>query len=252
MNDPGDGRSLGRRSAGATAHRAGAPPRAARPPVEAGRPVVAPILVLAALFAPSSPGSASLGVWFRRGPDRPPLLFFSAAAALVLAWHAFRVRRPGRLVLARVEQATGAPPSSRHRLHRPSRRRRARPHGQALWAAHRARLLASLERGARAACRRPASPAATAALRDSSAILVRRRRLRLCRAGARRAAPRGLHRRRAAGGDRRPHRCLGDPADLYRPRPDFPHEAARPEGTVYSVPAAASSRSAPAAPATST
>ena len=145
MNDSGDGRSLGSEEARAR-QRIERALRRARIVLlwEAVWPVVAPILVLAALFAVVS----WFGLW-RIVPDavRIAVLVLFAVAALVLAWHAFRVRRPGRLAaLARVEQATGA-------LHRPAtaftdrlavgeRDRTA----EALWAAHRTRLLASLER----------------------------------------------------------------------------------------------------------
>ncbi len=106
-------------------------------------PILAPILVLAGLFAIVS----WFGLWrVVSDPVRFVILAAFAAAAIFLAIRAFRLRRPARAAaLARVEMATGA-------LHRPATAFTDRlavgaadPAAEALWMAHRERLLASLD-----------------------------------------------------------------------------------------------------------
>ena len=110
---------------------------------EAVWPVVAPLLVLAGLFAILS----WFGLWrIVADPVRFAILAIFALAAVALAWRAFRLQRPARLAaLARVEQATGA-------LHRPATALTDRlavgerdPTAETLWVAHRTRLLSALE-----------------------------------------------------------------------------------------------------------
>lgn len=107
-------------------------------------PVVAPVLGLAALFAIVS----WFGLWrVVSDPVRIAILVAFAAAAVWLALRAFRLRQPERAAaLARVEQATGA-------LHRPATAYTDTiavgandPAAQALWLAHRTRLLAALDK----------------------------------------------------------------------------------------------------------
>ena len=107
-------------------------------------PVVAPILVLAAFFAVVS----WFGLWrVVSDPVRFVILAAFAVAAVYFAVHFFRVRRPAReAALARVEAATGL-------LHRPATALTDRlavgaddPAAEALWAAHRERLLGTLDR----------------------------------------------------------------------------------------------------------
>ena len=110
---------------------------------EAVWPVVAPIAVLAGLFAIVS----WLGLWrVVSDPVRFVILAGFVLAAVWLAVRAFRLRAPARAAaLLRVEQATGM-------LHRPATAftdtiavGAADPAAQALWLAHRERLLASLD-----------------------------------------------------------------------------------------------------------
>jgi uncharacterized protein (TIGR02302 family) len=105
-------------------------------------PLAAPFVTLAALFAALS----WLGLWrLTATPVRWAILAAFLAAALYLVWRLFRFRLPTRAAaFARVEQATGA-------LHRPATSFADRiatgaadPASQALWIAHRRRLLASL------------------------------------------------------------------------------------------------------------
>lgn len=107
-------------------------------------PLIAPFPVLAALFAALS----WFGLWrITAPPVRLAILAAFAAAIAVALWRLLRFAVPSRAAaFARVEQATGA-------LHRPatavSDRLASRPDdamGQALWAAHRRRMLASLDR----------------------------------------------------------------------------------------------------------
>jgi uncharacterized protein (TIGR02302 family) len=107
-------------------------------------PRLAPLLVLAGLFAVLS----WFGLW-RQVADIPRLgiLIAFAVAAGYFVFRGRDIRRPGRApALARVEQATGA-------LHRPATAYADRlatgasdPTAEVLWAAHRTRLLASLQR----------------------------------------------------------------------------------------------------------
>ncbi len=111
---------------------------------EAIWPIVAPLLVLAGLFAVLS----WFGLW-RVVPDsvRFAILFAFGVAAVYLVVRFFRLRRPARAAaLARIEFATGL-------LHRPATAFTDRlavgsddPAAEALWAAHRIRLLATLDR----------------------------------------------------------------------------------------------------------
>lgn len=111
---------------------------------EAVWPVVAPILVLAGFFAVVS----WFGLWrVVSDPVRYIILAAFVVAAVYLVRHAFRLRRPAReAALARVEIATGL-------LHRPATALTDHlavgaedPAAQALWAAHRTRLLSTLDR----------------------------------------------------------------------------------------------------------
>jgi uncharacterized protein (TIGR02302 family) len=107
-------------------------------------PLLAPFVGLFGLFAILS----WFGLWrFTSAPVRVVVLAAFAAVAAYLAFRAVKFRWPDRTAgLSRVEQATGA-------LHRPAtayadRLATARddPASQALWLAHRQRLLAALER----------------------------------------------------------------------------------------------------------
>jgi uncharacterized protein (TIGR02302 family) len=107
-------------------------------------PVVAPLLVLAGLFAIVS----WFGLWrVVSDPVRIAILAAFALGAVYLVLRAFRLRAPARAAaLHRVERATGL-------LHRPATALtddiavgRGDPAAQALWLAHRERLLASLDR----------------------------------------------------------------------------------------------------------
>ena len=107
-------------------------------------PLIAPFLALAALFAALS----WFGLWrITATPVRVAILALFAVAIAAFAWRVLRFAMPTRAAaFARVEQETGV-------LHRPatafSDRLASRsddPTGQALWAAHRRRTLASLDR----------------------------------------------------------------------------------------------------------
>ena len=109
---------------------------------EAIWPLAAPFVTLAALFAALS----WLGLWrFTSTPLRFAILAAFAAAGIYLVWRVVRFSAPSRAAaFSRVEQATGAP-------HRPATSFSDRlatasgdPAGQALWLAHRTRLLAAL------------------------------------------------------------------------------------------------------------
>lgn len=111
---------------------------------EAVWPVVAPLLVLAGLFAIVS----WFGLWrVVSDPVRIAILVAFALGAVYLVVRAFRLRAPARAAaLQRVERATGL-------LHRPATALtddiavgRGDPAAQALWLAHRERLLASLDK----------------------------------------------------------------------------------------------------------
>ena len=105
-------------------------------------PLTAPFVTLAALFVALS----WLGLWrFTATPVRWALLAAFAAAVLYCLWRVLRFRAPTHhAALARVEQATGA-------LHQPARAFSdtlaagpGDPAAEALWLAHRRRLLAAL------------------------------------------------------------------------------------------------------------
>src|SRR5262245_16184378 len=107
-------------------------------------PRLAPLLVLAAFFVALS----WLGIWREVGDIvRVALLVLFAAAAVTIVWRSSGIRAPRReAALARIEAASGM-------LHRPATSFSDRlaggagdPTAQALWAAHRMRLLAALER----------------------------------------------------------------------------------------------------------
>ncbi len=107
-------------------------------------PLVAPFLTLAALFAALS----WFGLWrITAAPVRFAILAAFAAAIVWLVWRARNFVAPTRAAaFARVEHATGA-------LHRPATAftdhlasRPDDPVGQALWDAHRRRVLAALDR----------------------------------------------------------------------------------------------------------
>ena len=107
-------------------------------------PLIAPFLVLAALYAALS----WFGLWrITATPVRLAILVLFLAAILWFAWRALRFTLPTRAAaFSRVEQATGA-------LHRPATaftdRLASRPDdpmGRALWDAHRRRMLAALDR----------------------------------------------------------------------------------------------------------
>ena len=109
---------------------------------EAIWPITAPFVALAALFAALS----WLGLWrLTATPVRIAALAAFAAAVGYFLWRAFRFVAPSRAAaFSRVEQTTGAP-------HRPATSFADRlatapddPGGQALWIAHRRRLLAAL------------------------------------------------------------------------------------------------------------
>ena len=106
-------------------------------------PIASAIMVVAAAFAIVS----WFGLWrVVADPVRIAILVGFAVAAAYLVFQAFRLHRPARAAaLARVEAATGA-------LHRPASAFTDRlavggsdPASEALWMAHRTRLLASLE-----------------------------------------------------------------------------------------------------------
>jgi len=202
---------------------------------EAIWPVVAPLLVLAGLFAILS----WLGLWrVVSDPVRYAILASFALAAVALAWRAFRLRRPARLAaLARVEQATGA-------LHRPATALTDRlavgtrdPTAETLWIAHRMRLLSALDKV------RAGLPSPGLARRDPLAlrflaILVFA--VAFIYAGAERAERLA----EAFKGGEPPAATVAridawvtPPAYTGRAPIFLTGEAARPAGTVYSVPA---------------
>jgi uncharacterized protein (TIGR02302 family) len=109
---------------------------------EAIWPLTAPFVTLAALFAALS----WFGLWrLTAAPLRFAILALFVAAVAYYLWRAFRFVMPSRMAaFSRVEQATGEP-------HRPATSFSDRlatapddPAGQALWFAHRQRLLAAL------------------------------------------------------------------------------------------------------------
>ena len=129
---------------------------------EAVWPLAAPFLALAALFATVS----WFGLWrITATPVRYVILAAFAAALLYLVWRITRFTLPSRAAaFSRVEQATGA-------LHRPATSFADRlasasddPTTQALWLAHRRRLLAALDR------LRAGAPSPRLAARDPYAL----------------------------------------------------------------------------------
>ena len=182
-------------------------------------PRLAPLLVLAAFFV----GLSWLGVWREVGDlVRIAILAFFAAGAAVIVYRGIGMRSPRRAAaLARVEAASGT-------LHRPATTYSDRlasgsgdPTAQALWAAHRTRLLAALDR------LRAGLPSPGLARRDPYAIRFLAILFLLVAfivAGPERRerADRSLPRRRTGRRDHCPHRCLGDAAGLYQPAADLP------------------------------
>ena len=111
---------------------------------EAIWPLAAPFLTIAALFAAVS----WLGLWrLTSAPVRYAVLAAFAAAVIYFVWRTTRFTLPSRAAaFSRVEQSTGA-------LHRPATSFADQlalgsgdPTTQALWLAHRRRLLAAIER----------------------------------------------------------------------------------------------------------
>ena len=214
---------------------------------EAVWPVVAPMLVLAGLFAVVS----WFGLWrVVADPVRIAALVGFAVAAVWLAIRAVRLRAPARAAaLLRVEQATGM-------LHRPATAFTDTiavgandPAAQALWLAHRERLLAALD------TLKAGLPSPGLARRDPWAIRFLAILLFIVGfvyAGPERSrqARRSLSRRRAGCGHRRPHRRVGDAARLYLAPADLPHRRRRAAVPAPNIrcPWAASSPSGPAAP----
>ncbi len=197
-------------------------------------PLIAPFLVLAALFAALS----WFGLWrITSEPVRLTILALFAIAAAGFAWRALRFAWPSRAAaFARVEQATGA-------LHRPATaftdRLASRPDdptGQALWEAHRRRMLSSLDR------LRAGLPAPRLAARDPYALrfLV----LLLFVVGFVVAGPERIARLGEAfrGGEStaaaiaRIDAWVTPPAYTGRAPIFLTGEAAKPPGTEYSVP----------------
>jgi uncharacterized protein (TIGR02302 family) len=202
---------------------------------EAAWPLTAPVLVLTGLFAIVS----WFGLW-RVAPDTVRLIILAsfAAAIVFLAVRWFRLRRPARAAaLARVEQATGL-------LHRPATAFTDRlaigaadPAAQALWLAHRERLLASLDR------LRTGLPSPGLARRDPLAVrflAVLVFVVAFLYAGPERLARLGEAFR---GGEpvattvARIDAWVTPPAYTSRPPIFLTGESARPEGAEYSVPA---------------
>ena len=197
-------------------------------------PLIAPFLTLAALFAALS----WFGLWrITATPVRIVILALFAVAIAAFAWRVLRFAMPTRAAaFARVEQATGV-------LHRPatafSDRLASRsddPTGQALWAAHRRRTLASLDR------LRAGIPAPRLAAGDPYALrfLV----LLLFVVGFIMAGPERIARIGEAfrGGEStaaaiaRIDAWVTPPAYTGRPPIFLTGEAAKPPGTKYSVP----------------
>lgn len=201
---------------------------------EAVWPVVAPMLVLAGLFAAVS----WFGLWRAASdPARIIVLAGFVVAAVWLAVRAFRLRAPARAAaLVRVEQATGM-------LHRPATAFNDTiavgaddPAAQALWSAHRERLLAALD------TLRAGLPAPGLARRDPWAIrfLV----ILLFVVGFVYAGPQRLDRLAEAfrGGEpvaatvARIDAWVTPPAYTSRPPIFLTGDAARPSGSEFSVP----------------
>lgn len=201
---------------------------------EAVWPVVAPVLVLAGLFAAVS----WFGLWrVVSDPLRIIVLVGFALTAVWLAVRAFRLRAPARAAaLLRVERATGM-------LHRPATAFNDTlavgandPAAQALWLAHRERLLAALD------TLKAGLPAPGLARRDPHAIrfLV----ILLFIVGFVYAGPERLDKLAEAfrGGEpvaatvARIDAWVTPPAYTSRPPIFLTGDAARPPGSAYSVP----------------
>ena len=150
------------------------------------------------LSPPSSSPLSWFGLWRlspTAGPDRRPRARSRLRRSGSSSARSGSASRPARPRLLRVEQATGM-------LHRPATAFTDRlavgaddPAAQALWIAHRERLLAALD------TLKAGMPSPGLARRDPLRAPLPRhppvhRRLHLCRAGAARAARRGLPRRR--------------------------------------------------------
>jgi uncharacterized protein (TIGR02302 family) len=198
-------------------------------------PIVAPFVALAALFAAVS----WFGLWrLTSTPVRFVVLAAFAAAAVYFLTRVVRFAIPSRAAaFARVEQATGA-------LHRPATSLTDRlasapgdPTAEALWMAHRRRMLAALER------LRSGTPAPKLAARDPYAL--RFLAILLAVVGFFVAGPERLDRLGEAfrGGESaaatiaRIDAWVTPPAYTGRAPIFLTGEAARPAGTEYSVPA---------------
>ncbi len=198
-------------------------------------PVVAPILVLAGLFAIVS----WFGLWrVVSDPVRIAILVGFGLAAVYLVVRAFRLRAPARTAaLLRVERATGL-------LHRPATALsddiavgRGDPAAQALWLAHRERLLATLDK------LRTGLPAPGLARRDP--VAIRFLAVLLMVVGFVYAGPERIDKLFEAfrGGEpvaatvARIDAWVTPPAYTARPPIFLTGERARPPGSVYSVPA---------------
>ena len=201
---------------------------------EAIWPVLAPLLTLAAIFASVS----WFGLWrLVADPLRIAILAAFVLAAAWLARRAFRLRRPARLAaLARVEQATGA-------LHRPATAFTDRlavgandPTAEALWIAHRTRLLSALD-GLKAGL-----PAPGLAKRDPLAL--RFLAVLVVAVAFVYAGPERIEKLKEAfaGGEppsatvARIDAWVTPPAYTSRAPVFLTGDAARPPGTVYSIP----------------
>ncbi len=197
-------------------------------------PLIAPFLVLAALFAALS----WFGLWrITAAPVRLAILALFVVAIAGFAWRTLRFAWPSRsAAFARVERATGA-------LHRPATaftdRLASRPDdptGQALWEAHRRRMLASL------AALRAGLPAPRLAAHDPYALRFLVALLFIV--GFVMAGPERLARLGEAfqGGEStaaaiaRIDAWVTPPAYTGRPPIFLTGEAAKPPGTRYSVP----------------
>ncbi len=197
-------------------------------------PLIAPFLVLAALFAALS----WFGLWrITAAPVRLAILALFVVAIAGFAWRGLRFAWPSRAAaFARVEQATGA-------LHRPATaftdRLASRPDdptSQALWEAHRRRMLASLDR-LRAGLPTPRLAAHDPyALRFLVALLFV---VGFVMAGPERIARLGEAFRggeSTAAAIARIDAWVTPPAYTGRPPIFLTGEAAKPPGTEYSVP----------------
>lgn len=197
-------------------------------------PLIAPFLVLGGLYAALS----WFGLWrIAATPVRLTVLALFAAAILWFTWRALRFTWPSRsAAFSRVERETGA-------LHRPATALTDRlasrpddPTGQALWEAHRRRMLASLDR------LRAGLPAPRLAARDPYALRFLVALLFVVGfvvAGPERIARLGEAFRggeSTAAAIARIDAWVTPPAYTGRPPIFLTGEAAKPPGTAYSVP----------------